>query len=88
MSKKINEMSFFGIEEALIQRKIDLQHPKNVETVKEEAQKEPNNKKTKKAMERAIAILEAEKEYYNNTEKDARRIFASCVRDQYGVVIK
>ncbi len=79
---------FFDIQGAIRERKIEMQHPKNVAEVKKMAQKEPNNKKTKKAMERAIAILEAEKEYYNNTEKDARRIFASCVRDQYGVVIK
>lgn len=85
MNKKIN---FFDIEGAIRERKIEVQHPKNVAEIKRMAQKEPNNKKTKKAMERAIAILEAEKEYYNNTEKDARRIFASCVRDQYGVVIK
>ena len=87
MSKKMNEMSFFGIGEALIQRKIDLQHPKNVEAVKEEAQKESNKKVRAKALKKAIAILEDEQRSYNNTEKDARRIFGQCVRDQYPKVI-
>lgn len=88
MSKKMNEMSFFGVGEALIQRKIDLQHPKNVEAVKEEAQKEPNKKVRAKALKKAIAILEDEQRSYNNTEKDARRIFGQCVRDQYPKVIQ
>ena len=88
MSKKMNEMSFFGIGEALIQRKIDLQHPKNVEAIKEEAQKEPNKKVRAKALKKAIAILEDEQRSYNNTEKDARRIFGQCVRDQYPKVIQ
>lgn len=88
MSKKMNEISFFGIGEALIQRKIDLQHPKNVEAVKEEAQKEPNKKVRAKALKKAIAILEDEQRSYNNTEKDARRIFGQCVRDQYPKVIQ
>ena len=83
MSKKVNEILFFGIGEALIQRKIDLQHSKNVETIKKEAQKEPDKKVRAKALEKAIAILEAEQRSYNNTEKDARRIFGDCVRDQY-----
>ena len=88
MSKKINEINFFGIEEALIQRKIDIQHPKNVAAVKEEAQKEPNKKVRAKALKKAIAILEDEQRSYTNTEKDARRIFGQCVRDQYPKVIQ
>ena len=39
-----------------------------------------------KAKAKAIAILESEKYDYPNTEKDARRIFGDCVRDQYGVI--
>ena len=87
-SEKVNEMNFFGISEAIFHRERNLQHPKNVAAVEQEAQKEPDKKVREKAKAKAIAILESEKYDYLNTEKDARRIFGQCVRDQYPKVIQ
>lgn len=83
MSKKVNAMSFFGIGDAILERKIEVQHEKNVQVVKKVAQQEPNKNKREQAVERTIAILESEKAYYNNVEKDARRILNSCINDAY-----
>ena len=82
MSKKVNELSF-GIGDAILERKIEVQHKKNVAAVKKMAQEEPNKNKREQAVERTIAILESEKAYYNNVEKDARRILNSCINDAY-----
>ena len=83
MSKKVNELSFFGVGDAILERKIEVQHEKNVQVVKKVAQQEPNKKKREFALKRTIAILESEKDYYPNTEKDAKRILNSCINDAY-----
>lgn len=83
MSKKVNELNFFGIGEAIIDRQKSIQHKKNVAAVKKMAQEEPNKNKREQAVERTIAILESKKAYYNNVEKDARRILNSCINDTY-----